>query len=503
MSALLQVQGLAKSFSGNRVVDDVSFEVAVGRVVALLGENGAGKSTLIKMLAGVYRPDAGRILLDGEDLDDPAVRRRISFIHQDLGLIDWMTVAENMALGLGFPRAGRSRMVNWGAVRRQAERALDLVGGRIDPQTRVFDLPRTERSLLAIARALVTEPALLVLDEPTASLPAGDVARLFDVLGDLRRRGVGMVYVSHRLDEIYQIADSVVVLRNGIKVGDATVDQVPPRRLVELIVGRRPREIVAGVPTDRQRLVVDRLTVGDVGPVDLTVRAGEVLGLVGLRGAGQAEVGRGLAGVVAVTGGRMTMDGTGYRPRSTTEAVARGVGFATSNRETEGIAPGLTVRENLFLNPQVWGRRLRSLSTRGSERRRAGRLVAGFGIRPADTEVPAGTLSGGNQQKVVLARWLGVGRALLVLEEPTMGVDIGAKADIYALLREAGDAGTATVVVSTDMEEVAAICHRALVFGRGRVSAELGGQQLTVPALVAAASGLPPESPTDHEEGRP
>ncbi|MBI4941964.1 MAG: sugar ABC transporter ATP-binding protein, partial [Actinobacteria bacterium] len=309
MSALLEVQGLVKSFHGNRVVDDVSFTLEAGRIVALLGENGAGKSTLIKMLAGVYRKDGGRVLLEGRDLEDPGVRGRISFIHQDLGLVDWMTVGENMALSLGFPRrGGGSRgLVDWAAVDAQATKALALVGGGIDPSTRMFDLPRTEKALVAIARALVTEPALLVLDEPTASLPAADVQRLFDVVRELAAGGVGMIYVSHRLDEVYDIADSVVVMRNGVKVGDAPVAEVPPARLVELIVGHSTRAVSPGEVGSAVRLELDGLLAGDVGPVDLTVRQGEVVGLVGLRGAGQTEVGRAIAGATAVTGGRLRL----------------------------------------------------------------------------------------------------------------------------------------------------------------------------------------------------
>ncbi|GFJ96477.1 hypothetical protein Prum_101190 [Phytohabitans rumicis] len=234
---LLRVQGLVKSFYGNRAVDDVSFDVPAGRVVALLGENGAGKSTVIKMLAGVYGRDAGHIFLDGQEITKPD---GISFIHQDLGLVEWMTVAENIALATGFP-GGRRRLVSWRAVRRQAEQTLALIGGGIDPDTRIFDLPRTERSLLAIARALVGGAKLLVLDEPTASLPAADVERLFAVLRRLREDGVGMIYVSHRLDEIFQIADDVVVMRNGRVVGAAPTARFTPAELVRLIVGRETR----------------------------------------------------------------------------------------------------------------------------------------------------------------------------------------------------------------------------------------------------------------------
>jgi ribose transport system ATP-binding protein len=465
---LLRVEGLVKAFHGNRAVDDVSFDVPAGRIVALLGENGAGKSTVIKMLAGVYQRDAGRILLDGTEM---AGRDGISFIHQDLGLVEWMTVAENIALVAGFP--GGRRPISWTAVRAQAERTLALIGGGIDPDTRVFDLPRTERSLLAIARALHGGSRLLVLDEPTASLPAADVERLFVVLRRLREAGVGMIYVSHRLDEIFQIADDVVVMRNGRVVGAAPTTTGAPAA-----VG------------DRVRLALRGVHAGDVGPVDLSVRAGEVVGLVGLRGAGQEEIGRAVAGVTGVRAGEMTLDGAAFAPRHTGMAVRAGVGFATSNRESDGIAAGLSVRENLFLNPAVWGRRGHVPARQRAERQRAAELVREFDIRPADPERAIETLSGGNQQKVIIARWFGVGRAVAVLEEPTMGVDVGAKSDIYALLRQACERGTAALVVSTDLEEVAAICHRALVFQRGRVSHELAGADLTVAALVAAASGI-------------
>jgi ribose transport system ATP-binding protein len=485
---LLRVAGLVKSFHGNRAVDDVSFDVPAGRIVALLGENGAGKSTVIKMLAGVYQRDGGRILVDGEEITGSAVQHGVSFIHQDLGLVDWMTVAENIALVTGFP--GGRRPIWWAAVRRQAEQTLALIGGGIDPDTRVFDLPRTERSLLAIARALVGGSRLLVLDEPTASLPAADVERLFVVLRRLRESGVGMIYVSHRLDEIFQIADDVVVMRNGRVVGAAPTTTFTPGELVHLIVGR---ETSIGAPAavgERTRLELRRVRVGEVGPVDVRVRAGEVVGLVGLRGAGQEEIGRAVAGVLPVHEGSMTLDGASFTPRHTGAAVRAGVGFATSNRETDGIAAGLSVRENLFLNPAVWGRRAFVPAGQRAERARAAELVREFDVRPADPERPIDTLSGGNQQKVIIARWFGVGRAVAVLEEPTMGVDVGAKSDIYALLRQACAGGTAALVVSTDLEEVAAICHRALVFQRGQVRRELAGADLTVAALVAAASGL-------------
>ena len=485
---LLEVRHLEKTFFATRAAQDVSFDVHAGEIVSLLGENGAGKSTVIKMLAGVYRPDAGTMLLQGENLEASGTRSKISFVHQNLGLIEWMTVAENIAQVLGYPR--RFGLIDHRAVNRQAERVLEQVGGGIDPEARIVDLPRTERSLLAIARGLVSEPALLVLDEPTASLPAHDVDRLFDVLRRLRDTGVGMIYVSHRLDEIYQISSRTVVMRNGRVVAERQVEGLGHQALVELIVGRETTSPSFDPPGDEVRIALDGLVVGGAGPVTLQVARGEVVALCGLRAAGQEAVGRAVAGALPAESGTVSIDGQVRRLRSPSDAVDVGVGFATSNRETESVAPGLTVRENLFLNPAVWGRRSLQWFGRRGEGRDAYVQIRAFGVRPDDPELSLDTFSGGNQQKVVLARWLSVGRAVMVLEEPTMGVDVGAKSEIYALLRDAARAGTATVVVSTDMEEVTKIAHRAFVLERGRVVAEFAGAGLTINNLVAAASGL-------------
>lgn len=487
-SALLEVRNLDKTFFATRAAQDVSFDVDAGEIVSLLGENGAGKSTVIKMLAGVYRPDAGTMRLGGQPLETAGVRSKISFVHQNLGLIDWMTVAENIAQVLGYPR--KFGLIDHRGVRAQAERVLEQVGGGIDPDARIVDLPRTERSLLAIARGLVSEPDLLVLDEPTASLPANDVERLFGVLRQLRDTGVGMIYVSHRLDEIYEISSRTVVMRNGQVVAERPVEGLSHSELVELIVGHETSTPAFDPPTSDVRVRLDRVEVGGAGPVSLTVARGEVVALCGLRAAGQDSIGRALAGALPLSSGTVSIDEKVRRLRSPADAVAAGVGFATSNRETESVAAGLTVRENLFLNPSVWGRKLFRWFGHRAEARDAYVQIKAFGVRPDDPELALDTFSGGNQQKVVLARWLSVGRSVMVLEEPTMGVDVGAKSEIYALLRDAARDGTATVVVSTDMEEVTKIAHRAFVLERGQVVAELSGSDLTIGNLVAAASGL-------------
>jgi ribose transport system ATP-binding protein len=484
---LLEVRGLSKSFYATRAVNDASFVVHEGEIVSLLGENGAGKSTVIKMLAGVYKPDSGQILLSGQDVEHGA-RKDISFVHQNLGLIEWMTVAENIAQGLGYPR--KLGFISPRAMHEQAEEVLSTVGGGIDPDARIFDLPRTERSLLAIARGLVSDPKLLVLDEPTASLPAGDVERLFEVLRTLRDSGVGMIYVSHRLDEIYEISTRAVVMRNGNVVGDRNVGDLSPRELVELIVGRETDNPRFATPGEEQRLQLHAVQVGTSAPVDLGVHRGEVLAICGLRGAGQELLGRAIAGATKLSGGRMTLDGADYAPGDPSAAVEAGVAFATSNRESESVAPGLTVRENLFLNPGIWGRPFWQPRSVGDERNEAQEILAPYDVRPPNTELSLDTFSGGNQQKVILARCFGRGRRVVVLEEPTMGVDVGAKADIYGLLSEVVGTGTGAVVISTDMEEVAKIAHRAVVMGRGRIVAELRGADITIPNLIAAASDL-------------
>jgi ribose transport system ATP-binding protein len=490
---LLSFQGVTKQFSGTVVVDDVSFDVEGGSIVALLGGNGAGKSTLIKMLAGVYSRDGGRILHRGRDVDEPGARDKLAFIHQDLGLIDWMTVAENMALSYGFGR--KAGFIDWRGVRRRSEAALEKVGGGIDPESRIFDLPRTEKSLVAIARALALEAEVLVLDEPTASLPSDDVDRLFSVLRDLKARGVGMIYVTHRLDEVFRVSDRVAVMRNGRLVGIGDTKDMTEAQVVEMIVGReleklhqieRASEREAAGPELAVRL--QDVVIGDVGPVDLTINAGEIVGLTGLRGAGQELVGRAMAGIQAIDSGAIRVRGTDHTPHGSTEAVSAGVAFVTSNREAEGLARGMNVTENLFINPGVRGRRLLSIASSRGERRSALTIIERYGVRPPDPDRLIDTLSGGNQQKVILARWLDVPGKLLVLEEPTMGVDVGAKVDIYVLLQQAAAAGKAVAVVSNDFEEIVEVCTRAVVFNRGRVVRELDKASLSESALIDAAS---------------
>ena len=499
MAEALNFENVVKSFGGTRALKGASFTVNRGEIVALLGENGAGKSTLIKTLGGIHKPDSGRVTIGGEAYrHQPSAsgRQPVAFIHQDLGLIEWMTVAENVGLAHGYPRKGlekrglgRLMPIAWDRAEDEAARALATVGCDIDPTARVQSLGRTEKSLVAIARALAVECDFLVLDEPTASLPADEVERLFAAMRRLKSANVGMIYVSHRLDEIFRIADRVVVMRDGTVVGDRKVADTSADELVSLIIGRSQLDAFhkPGTSAGRVRAEIRDLRTPRVGPVSFDIREGELLGLVGLRGAGQEEVGRALFGAVPHAG-TITLDGKAPDLSSPRSALAAGIGLVARDRTEESVAASLTVRENAFLNPGAGGRRLLSRLSPAAEARAAAELGRTVGLRPNDPHLAIEGLSGGNQQKVVIGRWLATGRRLLVAEDPTAGVDVGAKADIYRLIARALEGGLAVVVVSTDFEEVAHICHRALVFSHGQIVTELEGDALTTAGVITAAS---------------
>jgi ribose transport system ATP-binding protein len=487
-SARLEVDGVFKRFGGTQALSNVSMAVRRGEVVALLGENGAGKSTLIKILAGVHTVDSGTISYAGIDMTSAVRRMPISFIHQDLGLIDWMTVTENICLTLGYPR--RFGLIEWSRARSVAASALAKIGADIEPDLRIQDLTRTEKSLVAIARALATDAEFLILDEPTASLPADEVMRLFSALRRLREHGVGMIYVSHRLDEVFEIADRIVVLRDGRVAGERAVAQTSPDETILLIVGREP-SLVFRRPSEREgaaRLGLEGVVIGPVGPIDCRIHAGEIVGLVGLRGAGHEQVSRALFGVEIITDGWIRIDGSPVELGSPRRAMDLGVNLVCADRVGESIISGLSVRENFFLNPKAAGRSSSTWLSPARERSAAKRLGETVGLRPNDPNLAIELLSGGNQQKVAVGRWLNLKSKIYVFEDPTAGVDVGSKAEIYKLFDVALKEGAAILIVSTDFEEVAKVCHRAFVFSRGQVVRELHSEDLSVSNLLAVAS---------------
>ena len=486
----LLFDSIDKHFGGTYALKDVSIAVGRGEILALLGENGAGKSTLIKVLGGIHKPDAGRVLIDGEEYTHRpsgfGERQKVAFIHQDLGLIEWMTVAENIALALGYARRGGT--IKWRDVEAFAAKALAKVDCSFDPTTRVEDLTRTEKSLVAISRALAVDSEFLVLDEPTASLPADEVERLFKAIRPLREQGVGMIYVSHRLDEIFRIADRVAVLRDGMLVGVRAIEHTTPEELVQKIVGRKTRETVkSDAAPGKDILRLSDFMVGDVGPMDITLRENEIVGLVGLRGAGHEAISRAIFGLKTFRG-QAQLNGQTPDLSTPQNAMSAGIGLVAKDRTEESVAMSLSIRENTFLNPEGMGRKLLSILSPKTEAEHASIIGAELDLSPNDPSLAIEALSGGNQQKVVIGRWLATGRRLLLCEDPTAGVDVGAKAEIYALLNRALADGVGIMVISTDFEEITAICHRAIVFSQGEIVDELSGTALTTENLIQAAS---------------
>jgi ribose transport system ATP-binding protein len=486
----LAMTGLVKRFTGTLALDDVDYDVRRGEVHALLGQNGAGKSTLIKILAGVYEADAGEIHYAGKPVRPGTDALPIAFIHQDLGLVEWMTVAENVAIETGYPRS-RAGLISWPRVKDAAAEALAIMGSDLDPDAPISSLPAAERSLVAIGRALAIKSDIVVLDEPTAALPEADVERLLDTLRRLRANNIGIVYVTHRLDEVLRIADRLTILRDGRRLATVAARETNAGELVQMIVGRSMSDafVRPAQPSERSALSVEGLIAGPVGPVSFSVARGETLGLVGLRGAGHHTIGRAIFGHTRIASGRLTLDGEPIAAQSPAEAMAKGVGFVSSRRAEEGVAPNLDVRENIYMNPAASGKGVLEFMSRATELDEARGAVRRFSIKAAGVEQPVATLSGGNQQKVVLARWMEAHVKLIILEEPTIGVDVGAKADIYHLLQLSLRKGLAALLISSDFEEVERICHRALVLSRGRVAAEIPGHALTIAALTSAASG--------------
>ncbi|HST37861.1 MAG TPA: sugar ABC transporter ATP-binding protein [Conexibacter sp.] len=481
----LEIRGLSCSFGPTRALDGVDLDVAGGEVVALLGQNGAGKSTLIKLLAGIHRPTAGTIRIGGRAPQRglQAGRSRaaeVAFVHQDLGLIEPLSVAENIAHVAGFQT--RRGLVSWRRQRELAARVLERWEFDVDPAAPVGSLDPVQRALVAIGRALSTDARVVVLDEPTASLPGHDVELLFAAVERMRAGGVAVLYVTHRLAELERLADRIVVLRDGVRVADLSAAEVDEAAIVELIVGRALASSSIDLPAAGAAPVLrlDGASGRSVTDVSLTVAPGEIVALVGLLGAGHRAVGRLVAGAEPLGGGAMRIGGRDHRPRSTRDAIAGGVAYLPADRVREASFQAADSATNFWARA-VTGARWRRPA---AERRAAGAVLRDWEVVPADPVAPFRALSGGNQQRVLLAKWLAGRPAVLVVDEPTAGVDVGGRAALYERLAQAARGGVATLLVSSDAEEVVELAHRAVVFGGGRAVTELRGAELTVDRIT-------------------
>lgn len=490
---LLRIAGLTKAFPGLRALDGVSFEVQEGEIVALIGQNGSGKSTLVKTLAGVHVADAGTVELRAGD-DGDGGGAELHFIHQDLALVSMLSTIENLDLGrpVGARDFGPART---GRERHRAERLLAELGVALDVRVPVAELAPAERTMVAIARALDgwSNPAnVLVLDEPTAALHGDEVRRLLDVVRQVARRGAGVIYISHRLDEVIELADRVLVLRDGRLVAEAARGAFGHDELVQMMAGvavRDPGDWVRD--PGAVRLSVRGLRTAHIDQADFEVRGGEIVGVTGILGSGREQLAGALFGAQPRTAGTVLVDGKAVRPHAPRASIRCGMAYVPADRGRDGAVATLTARENLTLP------RLASVATRrGIDRRRErGEAESWFGrvgLRPLEPERRFGLFSGGNQQKIVLARSLRLQPSVVVLDEPTQGVDVSAKDAIYELIGEAATAGAAVVVASSDTKELASICDRVLVLRDGRIAAELARDGLSESRLTAAELGVGP-----------
>ena len=490
---LLQMSAISKQFPGVVALDRVDFDVAAGEIVALVGENGAGKSTLMKILAGIHRADAGEIRIDGANviLHGPAdaARRGIGVIHQERELIDTLDVAGNVFLGREPTRGGPLRLLDRGRMHADTERQLARVGVQIPAGTPLRRLSAAQQQLVSIVRALSTNARLLILDEPTSSLTSSDADRLFGVLRDLRSAGTAIVYISHRLKEIEMLADRAVVLRDGRNAGTLGRGEISHDRLVQLMVGRavvattRPQAATGPVVLQVDRLRTRRYP--DV-EVSLAVHRGEVLGIAGLIGAGRSELAEAICGVGAPLSGRVLFDGEPLAIRSAREAIRHGICLVPEDRRRAGVIAPMSIRENVTL-PSLTSHARFGIVSRASEATAVRRITAALMVKAASIESPVATLSGGNQQKVVLARWLARRPRVIVFDEPTQGVDVGAKAEIHRLIRSLADDGAAVVMISSDMDEIVAESDRVAVMHDGRVTGVLSRAECTPESILQLA----------------
>jgi ribose transport system ATP-binding protein len=489
MEGLMSVADVSKTFVSTRALDRVDFDVRAGEVHALIGHNGSGKSTLVKVLAGFHKPDAGSgaFKVEGEEIpygDPEAVHRAgLRFIHQELGLLDELSLLENLRLGDSY-LTGRGWRVRWGAERRRATEALAIVGLDLDPDVKVADLTPIERTQVAVARAMQDEKAvrLVLLDEPTATLPSSEVTKLFELIRRMTARGVGIAYISHRLEEIEEIADRVTVLREGRVVGTGPRAEFDNARLVSLIVGSHAGEAVPATAREATRvhgegslLDFQSVTAGELRAADFVIRTGEIVGVAGLAGSGVHDIPGVLLGRVPVESGHVVVAGRVIDDPDPAKLRPLGAAVLPSPRHLKGI-PELSIRENVTLADLRPLTRGWSLDLR-RERREAADIVQRFDVK-GQPEQKLAELSGGNQQKVAVAKWLRIEPDLLVLDEPTQGVDVGAKAEILDLVATAAADGLAVVLCSSDIDDLEAVCSRVLVIRGGRVATELTGERI-------------------------
>jgi ribose transport system ATP-binding protein len=491
---VLQMTGVTKKFPGVTALEAVDFSTSRGEIVALIGENGAGKSTLMKILAGIHQPDSGTLEIHGKKVAVRSPRHAaelgIAIIHQELEVIDTLDIAGNVYLGREPTWAGPLRLIDRRRIYSDAEQCMQQLGLDLSPRTLLAKLSTAQQQLIEIARALSLNARILIMDEPTSSLTFGEAERLFDVIRGLRARGASIVYVSHRLDEINQIADRVVVLRDGRNVGSLNSGEITHDRMVRLMVGRDIEDYYAGHTQGEQSpcLVIEKLRTRRYPShaVSLALRRGEILGLAGLVGAGRSELAEAIFGIEMPLSGTVSLDGMKLSLGSPQGAIHHGVYLVPEDRRHCGLVTEMSVRENVTL-PSLAKHAPYGWINIASESRAAVNACEDLKIKTPSIETAASNLSGGNQQKIVLSKWLSLGPRAIIFDEPTRGIDVGAKAEIYHLMRQLARSGVAVLMISSDMEEILGNSDRVAVMHQGRLTGLLERAECSQEAIMRLA----------------
>ncbi len=491
----LQLRGISKAFPGVKALDGIDLELRHGEIHALLGENGAGKSTLIKILSGIYQPDSGSIVVEGRERHfhgyHDALDAGIATIFQEFTLIPYLNAVENIFLGREITRGGFLQIA---AMRRVAAALFVRLGFPLDLQRPVSELSVAQQQFVEIAKALAVNARILVLDEPTATLTPSETHHLFSVMRELQKQGVSMIFISHHLEEIFEITDRITVLRDGRRIGDKVTAEISSDRLVEMMIGRRLEASFPPKPNHARHpvplLEVRAIQIGSSAPVNsLEVRAGEILGFAGVVGSGRTELAMALIGETPTHRKELLRDGVSIRIGNPTEALRHGLGLLPEDRKREGLILDFSIRDNLTINNLdrtthgglfISGRR---------EDQSCREAMTSTQVKAVSAATAVGDLSGGNQQKVVFARWLLRGCKILILDEPTRGIDVGSKAEIYHLIRKLADEGHGIIFISSELQEVVGLCDRAAVFRNGAITATLAGESLTDHQIMQYATG--------------
>jgi ribose transport system ATP-binding protein len=492
---LVSMEGIEKSFPGVHALNQCRFQLRAGEVHALLGENGAGKSTMMKVLAGIYAPDAGRILYKGKEVTIAGPRAAqalgISMIHQELNLMPHLTLAQNVFIGRE-PRRGVRFWLNEGALNAQTEQLFQSMHLNLDPSTKVADLTVAKQQMVEIAKALSYHSEVLIMDEPTAALTETEIDELFRMINQLRARGVGIVYISHRLEEIKRICNRITIMRDGHYINTVDAQDVSIDQIISMMVGRTIYESAPEVPdTPNQETVLDVKGLNRAGvlkDINFTLKKGEILGFAGLMGAGRTEVARAVFGADRIDTGEIYVQGRRAQIKTPRDAVRYGIGYLSEDRKRYGLALGMDVESNVVL--AAFKKFLGRLGwvNRGKTRRTAQQYVETLAIKTPTIQQRVRNLSGGNQQKVVIGKWLTADTDILIFDEPTRGIDVGAKSEIYKLLNDLAHQGKSIIMISSELPEVLRMSHRIIVMCEGRITGELSAAEATQEGIMKYAT---------------